>query len=100
MTLIPASCSDNMGASNTDAKNNQSVPAENLSQANFLCTTMDCTGCENAINNALKKIKGVQDVKSDYKTLLVYVKFDKTVTNIDTIKNMLFEIGYPPEDLK
>jgi|GEM_PF-409137 Copper chaperone len=89
-----------MGTSAADVKNIQSVPAENLSQANFLCTTMDCTGCENAINNALTKIKGVKEVKSDYKTLLVYVKFDKTLTNVDSIKNTLYEIGYPPEDLK
>lgn len=47
---------------------------------------MVCNGCENRIQNALKKIDGIEEVLADFKKELVTIK-----TNIELDKNIIDE---------
>jgi len=47
---------------------------------------MVCNGCENRVQNALKRIDGVEEVVADYKQELVIVD-----TNKEIDKNLIYE---------
>ncbi len=47
---------------------------------------MVCNGCENRIQNALKRVDGINEVLADYKQELVTVK-----TNLEIDKNVIYE---------
>ena len=54
---------------------------------------MMCTGCENRVQNALKEVNGVEDVKADYTTGYVTIKAKEDVSEND-IKEKIEDIGY------
>lgn len=57
-----------------------------------------CDGCVRTIQNEIKEVAGVVDVKADLKTKLVSVKWDDK-TNWQTIASKLAEIDYPAVEL-
>lgn len=54
---------------------------------------MMCTGCENRIQNALKMIDGVIEVKANYKEGTVKIYADNSV-NIDVIKEKITDLDF------
>ncbi len=58
---------------------------------------MECTGCENRIQNALKSVDGINEVIADYKQELVTVK-----TNLEIDKSLIYEkiedLGFEVEE--
>jgi len=57
-----------------------------------------CAGCIRAIENALREVPGVLNVKADLNTKRVTVEWNDQ-TNWDAIRAQLVEIDYPPEEL-
>ncbi len=47
---------------------------------------MVCNGCENRVQNALKRLEGVSEVQADYKEELVTVKLNSKLD-----KNVIYE---------
>jgi len=63
---------------------------------------MTCTSCETRIENILKKIEGIQDVKAIYSSSNVYVTYDLNLINLDKIIEAIEKLDYrvknKPED--
>jgi len=57
-----------------------------------------CDGCVRTIQNEIKDLAGVVEVKADLKTKLVAVKWDDK-TNWQIIASKLAEIDYPAVEL-
>lgn len=56
---------------------------------------ISCDHCVATVQNAVGKIKGVQDVSAKADTKQVDVTFDNTQTNLDDITKALSDAGYP-----
>lgn len=54
---------------------------------------MMCSGCENRVQNALKNIEGVTDVKADHTNKTVKVTVEKEGLE-DSIKECIDDLGY------
>ena len=55
---------------------------------------MTCSGCENAIQNKLRNINGVNHSKANHKEATVIVVLDSLKTNAQEIKNVITKLGY------
>lgn len=55
---------------------------------------MTCTGCEARIENSLKNLKGIADVKAIYSSSNVYVTYDSSITNINLIIEEIEKLDY------
>ncbi len=55
---------------------------------------MHCQGCENAIQNSLSRLPGVQRVRADHTTQLIEVGADVEQADRETIQARLRNIGY------
>lgn len=55
---------------------------------------MTCTGCETRIENVLRKLDGVTDVKASYTSSTVYVAYDKSKLNLDKIIETVEKLDY------
>lgn len=56
---------------------------------------MVCGGCENRVQNAVKMLDGISNVKADHTTGIVKIQLDKDVTKesiIDTIEDIGFDV--------
>ena len=58
---------------------------------------MMCKGCENRVENALKNIDGIEDVKADHNLEQVKVTLSKDV-NKEEIINKIEDIGYEAKE--
>lgn len=57
---------------------------------------MMCNGCENRIQNAIKNIEGVENVKADHNTGIVKVILSKDVEK-EAISETITDIGFEVE---
>ncbi len=55
---------------------------------------MTCSGCEMRIENALKKLDGVKEVKAIYSNSNVYVTYDADATGLKQIIESIEKLGY------
>lgn len=60
---------------------------------------MMCTGCENRVQNALKTIDGVEEVKANHEDGSVKIKANDNV-EISTVKEKVEDIGYEVKETK
>ena len=60
---------------------------------------MMCTGCENRVQNALKTIEGVEEVKANHQDGTVRVKSNDNV-ELSAIKEKVEDIGYEVKEAK
>lgn len=64
---------------------------------------MTCTGCETRIENAVKKLDGIEKVKAIYNSSNVYVTYNadavKLKTIIDTIEKLNYTVKNKPTDM-
>ncbi len=58
-----------------DADIKLKVKDSKLESASFTAESMHCTGCESSIENNVKKLDGVQDVKATFDTKQIEVTF-------------------------
>jgi len=64
---------------------------------NFTVTgeqTIHCAGCEQRIDNALRRLPGVQEVEASAQTQHVRVRFDPAQINPDQVQSRLAQLGY------
>ncbi|MGM9972742.1 MAG: sulfite exporter TauE/SafE family protein [Clostridiaceae bacterium] len=55
---------------------------------------MTCGSCENAVERAIKKLKGVINAKASYKKELVYVEYDTEQCTLEEIQAAIKKAGY------
>ncbi|RJR06283.1 heavy metal transporter [Candidatus Parcubacteria bacterium] len=55
---------------------------------------MTCTSCEMRIENALKKLEGVVEVKAIFSSSNVYITYDVNVMRLDRIIETIEKLGY------
>ena len=60
---------------------------------------MMCTGCENRVQNALKTIDGVEEVKANHQDGTVIVKANDNV-ELSAIEEKVEDIGYEVKEAK
>lgn len=66
----------------------------------FKCNNMHCSGCEETITNAVKKLDGIKEVSADAKSKIVKVTFLKEATNKGEIEKSINAAGYDTETSK
>lgn len=59
---------------------------------------MVCTGCENRVQNALKTVKGVKEVKADHTTGAVKVVSKKEIEK-EILKQKIEDIGFKVNEI-
>lgn len=55
---------------------------------------MTCTGCENTVTEAVKKVTGVTNIKASFADSTAIVSFDPSKTSVDAIGAAITEAGY------
>ena len=60
---------------------------------------MTCSACANAIEKALKKIDGIENVSVNFATEKVLVKYNVSKVRISEIKQAIIKAGYQPLDI-
>ena len=93
IAIFSFACSDT--SSQTDA------PAEPKIVMNTLDVKgMTCEGCEATIVSYVTKLDGVISSKASHVKESVIVKYDASITDIDTIMQTISKIGYKVNGLK
>jgi copper chaperone CopZ len=57
---------------------------------------MSCDHCARRVENALRGVAGVKDVRVDRLVALATVTFDSTKANLAALEEALRKSGYPP----
>lgn len=70
------------------------IDKNNIEQVKLSVEGMTCRGCEEHISSELSKVNGIIETKTSYKDGSSIVKFDRSITNIDTIVNAVNKTGY------
>ncbi|MGH3570620.1 MAG: heavy-metal-associated domain-containing protein [Pseudonocardiaceae bacterium] len=72
--------------------------ADPMTEMNVQVDAMTCTGCEQRIGTALRRIEGVHDVVADHATGGVRVRFDPEVTVTDAVTERITLAGFTVRD--
>lgn len=56
--------------------------------------SIDCENCKKKVEAVLPYVKGVKDIKVDLAARSVWVKYDNTKTNKETLASEIKKIGY------
>ncbi|MCM3765242.1 heavy-metal-associated domain-containing protein [Neobacillus niacini] len=59
---------------------------------------MTCTSCEKRIEQTVKKLDGVRDVKADFSGQFTEIEYDDEICNLGVIKEAINRIGYSTEN--
>ena len=70
------------------------VESNNINTASFAIKGMTCKGCETEVNNEIYKVLGVIDAQTFYDNGTSIVKFDKSKTTVEQLKNAIAKTGY------
>ena len=82
---------------NSSVQNTEQNADKNLQTVEFKCDGMTCTGCEETIIKKVKKLDGVKEVNSDYKTKITKVTFASGIVSAADIENTINKAGYHAE---
>jgi len=85
------------GGDNKDTLKSQqesSITPENFQKVEFKVEGMSCAGCENAIKGSMEKCAGVKVANASFTAGNTVIEYDKTKTNIDTLKKAIENDGY------
>jgi copper chaperone len=55
---------------------------------------MSCNHCVNAVESAVKELKGIESVSVDLKSNKVSVAFDDSMVKLNQVKEAIEEAGY------
>lgn len=64
-----------------------------MKEVNLKVNGMMCSGCENRVKNALKKIENVEEVYADHNKNSVKIILKQDIS-IDILKDTIEDIGY------
>ena len=70
------------------------VDKANIATVQLNISGMDCEGCTAHINGELSKVNGVIEANTSYKNANAIVKFDNSKTSVDSLSNIINNIGY------
>jgi copper chaperone CopZ len=70
------------------------VDKSNIATVQLNISGMDCEGCTAHINGELSKVNGVIEANTSYKNANAIVKFDNSKTSVDSLSNIVNNIGY------
>jgi mercuric ion transport protein len=73
---------------------NMIVKKSNIYKIKFKIKGMTCSGCEENINHSINQLDGIIEINTSYKTGISEIKFDKSKTNNDKIKEAIQSKGY------
>lgn len=59
---------------------------------------MTCSGCEQRIGTALRRVDGVREVSADHATGEVAVRFDPNTTGPDAVRERITMAGFTVRD--
>lgn len=68
--------------------------SKNLSHLKLNIEGMVCTGCETIIENKLKKLEGIEQVKADYIRKVVAISFDNKLLQTQKIVHVIEKLDY------
>ena len=57
-------------------------------------TGMTCTGCEKTVENGLKQVDGVKEVRASHKNNKVTIKIEKDKVNREALAQKIETVGY------
>lgn len=72
--------------------------AETMTKTTVQVAGMTCTGCEQRIGTALRRIDGVREVTADHTTGEVAVRFDPRTTDPVAVRERIALAGYTVRD--
>lgn len=70
------------------------VDKSNIATVQLNISGMDCEGCTAHINGELSKVNGVIEANTSYKNANAIVKFDNSKISVDSLSNIINNIGY------
>lgn len=65
-----------------------------LVKMEFDVTGMTCTGCEKSVENGLKKVEGVKEVKASHKNNKVTIQVEKDRVDREALAQKIETVGY------
>ncbi len=69
-----------------------------MRQLDLTVSGMSCTGCEQRIGSALRRLDGVHDVTADHRSGAVVVHYEPAAVQRETITERLAVAGYQVVD--
>ena len=69
-----------------------------MQKQQFHIPNMACSGCAGAIRASLEHQQGVSEVTTDVQAKTVEVSLDGTGINLEDVRQVLEEAGYPAQD--
>jgi mercuric ion transport protein len=96
MVLLVSACQSKHSSTASSSSNSESIKfsADNLTELRFDVRGMSCTNCENTVCKSVKELPGIAEIKASYLDSFALVKFDKTKTNAESIKQAIESKGY------
>ncbi|PWD99878.1 cation transporter [Marinilabilia rubra] len=98
LSLILVFSCRNTNTQKQDAKNNETNSVEMAPEnaMKFIVTIegMTCTGCEQTIQNSVKTVDGVINIKANHKKGMASITTDPGQTDTTLIKQKIEEAGY------
>ena len=70
------------------------VSQSNIEKHTFDVEGMTCAGCEAHVESEVNKLDGIISVKASYENANTIVEFDKTKTDLPTIRKAIESTGY------
>lgn len=62
--------------------------------------TIKCGSCVETVTNAIKELKGIEEVNVDKKTKMAVVKYDATKLKVIDIESAIAKSGYDANEVK
>lgn len=62
--------------------------------------TIKCGSCVETVTNAIRELKGVEEVNVDKKTKMAVVKYDATKLKVTDIESAIAKSGYDANEVK
>ena len=70
------------------------VSQSNIKKQTFEVAGMTCAGCEAHVESEVNKLDGIISIKASYENANTIVEFDKTKTDLPTIRKAIESTGY------
>jgi len=96
LIILFTGCQSRHASTNGPSSNSEAIKfsPENLTEIRFEVRGMSCTDCENTICKSVKELPGIAEIRASYRDSFALVKFDKTKTNTQLIKQAIESKGY------
>ncbi|MDR2869401.1 MAG: heavy metal translocating P-type ATPase [Deferribacteraceae bacterium] len=71
-------------------------PSDGIDTAAFYITSVRCAACVWLVENLIRKMPGVQDIRVNYATFRTTVTYDPSIVSLNAILKQIASIGHPP----